>query len=184
MASQYHGLPSGQGHLPQVVVNLSPFRSPGFPGDLLFALHPSLTFNDTLSRIISGWEKRTRRALMFSCQAHSPRLLVFMALLYYLLSSPMQHTADSPLKATTENTPFRLQAATQIVQQDLICETTAQAYSSRARVIWEFWVGAASVVPGIAVVVGHTKNEQFADGIPSTRDFILPCMHDRDGKKR
>jgi hypothetical protein len=87
------------------------------------------------------------------------------------------------LKATTENTPFRLQAATQIVQQDLICETTAQAYSSRARVIREFWVGAASVVPGIAVVVGHTKNEQFADGIPSTRDFILPCMHDRDGKK-
>ncbi|MDT3358097.1 MAG: hypothetical protein LIR47_01995 [Spirochaetota bacterium] len=96
----------------------------------------------------------------------------------------MQHTADSPLKATTENTPFRLQAATQIVQQDLISETTVQAYSSRARVIREFWVGAASVVPGIAVVVGHTKNEQFADGIPTTRDFILPCMHDRDGKKR
>jgi len=121
---------------------------------------------------------------MFSCQAHSPRLLVFMALLYYVLSSPMQHTADSPLKATTENTPFRLQAATQIVQQDLICETTAQAYSSRARVIREFWVGAASVVPGIAVVVGHIRNEQSVEEIPTTRDFLMLCMHDRDGKKR
>ncbi len=184
MAQQHHGLPSGQGHLQEVVVYSQYFRSPGFPGDLLFAMHPFLTFNDTLPRIISGWEKRTRRALMFSCQSHSPRLLVFIALLYYLFGSPMQHTADGPLKATTENTPFRLQAAIQIIQQDLITETTAQAYSSRARVIREFWVGATSVIPGIAVVVGHIRNEQSVEEILTTRDFLMLCMHDRDGKKR
>lgn len=104
---------------------------------------------------------------MFSFQACSPWLLVIIGLVLYLFGSPMQPTIAVP----------------QTLQQDLISETS-EAYPNKARLSWASWMSVACTLVVIAISFKHHRYEHLSDSIPTSKDYLVVYMHDRDGKKR
>lgn len=116
-------------------------------------------------------------------QAGLPKLRVLIVLFFCLISIPFPHYKCNPFELTAENTPSQLQAVTQIIPYDFISETV-QAQSNHGKVIRELWVGVAYALVGIAVSFRHRRHEHLSDSIPTSREFLLNCIHDQDGKKR
>jgi len=120
---------------------------------------------------------------MFSFQACSPWLLVIIGLVLYLFGSPMQPTIAGPLNLAAESTSSQLSAIHQTLQQDLISET-ADAYPNKARLSWASWMSVACTLVVIAISFKHHRYEHLSDSIPTSKDYLVVYMHDRDGKKR
>jgi len=120
---------------------------------------------------------------MFSFQACSPWLLVIIGLVLFLFGSPMQPTIAGPLNLAAESTSSQLSAVPQTLQQDLISET-ADAYPNKARLSWASWMSVACTLVVIAISFKHHRYEHLSDSIPTSKDYLVVYMHDRDGKKR
>ncbi|NLE15236.1 MAG: hypothetical protein GX626_05135 [Spirochaetales bacterium] len=120
---------------------------------------------------------------MFSFQARLPWLLVIIGLTLYFLGFPMQFTSTVPSKLASGNTPVQLQKITHFSGQDMISET-ADPVPNRARVIFETLAGMVCSLAGIAISFKHRRYEHLSDSIPTSKDYLVVYMHDRDGKKR
>lgn len=119
---------------------------------------------------------------MRKVQAGLPTMwLFFIVLLLCFVSTPV--FSDSGIvPLPLQDTPFHLKADFKLSQHDFISDSQ-QGQSNRYRLIWEPWIGLASMLVGMYIVSRHQCDGYVADGIPTARDIVLVCMHDLDGKK-
>ncbi|HKM06208.1 MAG TPA: hypothetical protein VJ869_04400 [Sphaerochaeta sp.] len=107
-------------------------------------------------------------------------LLALILCLNYLL---ITNCYGVPRTHADYDAPFQMQPATQIIQYEFLNEVP-QGQNQRCKLVWKIWIVVTVLVVQIRIAIQNLRHIHDVESIPTSREFLLLCMHDIDGKKR